>query len=105
MSEAFLNLLIEFYQFSGEPYGKPFEELTNEELDELVDEAFDWYKKNPEFKCYETVRAKIRNYLSPITNSVALIEHSIRTRHSLTQKEIEFIKESLDLSITKLMSI
>lgn len=105
MSEAFLNLLIEFYQLSAEPYGKPFEDLTNEELDELVDEAFDWYKKNPKFKCYETVRAEIRNYLSPITNACALIDHSIRTKHGLTMKETEFIKESLDLAVNKLMTI
>ena len=105
MSEAFLNLLIEFYQLSGKPYGKPFVDLTNEELDELVDEAFDWYKKNPKFKCYETVRAKIRNYLSPITNASALIEHSIRTKHGLIMKETEFIKESLNLAVEKLLKI
>ena len=40
----------------------------------------------------EEIRAKIRNYLTPVTNVKALVGHVLQTRRNLTTKEFEVLE-------------
>lgn len=54
----------------------------------------------------EEIRAKIRNYLTPVANVKALVEHVLQTRRSLTTKELQMIQElcknTLDAMLNKI---
>lgn len=102
MNELLFALVNDYYKKIGEPFG-PIHDLKKEQLNELIEDTFTYHKK--EFNCYEPVRAKIRNYITPIYNACGLIEHALRMNTLLNRKELERIGDELKLSLDKLLSL
>lgn len=100
--KSLFDLVSDYYNELYCPWGA-IEDLTKEQMNVLIEETFDFYKKD--FNCYETIRAKIKNYLSPITNSIALIEHVLKIKSQLSTKELRCMKNDLELSVHKLLSL
>lgn len=102
MNDLLFALVEDYYKKIGEPHG-PIKSLKKEQLNELIEDTFTYHKK--EFNCYENVRAKIRNYITPVYNAQVFLEHLLRIKSSMTRQEMERMKMELELSINKLMSL
>lgn len=80
-----------------------FESYTKGEMNELIEDAFNFYKEG--FNCYEDIRTKIRNRLTPITNSIALLEYFHEKDHIPSQEEMNEIINQLKLAEKKLLNL
>ena len=82
---------------------KSIDEYTKEEMNELLDDVFEYHKRS--FNCYESIRAKIRNKLTPVVNAKALLDIAIRTCKPLNMDEMKKCSEWINLSVDGLLGL
>ena len=101
IEESLYDLVSEYCSCVG--IQKPLSEHTKGEMNELIEEVFDYYKTG--FNCYEPIRAKIRNQLTPVVNAIALLEHLQRTNQKPSWNEIDTMTKQLKYCKQKLLDL
>lgn len=101
MEDTLYNMVSDYCKLMA--IDKSINDFTKEEMNELLEDVFSHYKK--QFNCYETIRAKIRNKLTPAVNTKALLDIAIRTNKPLNMDEMKNCKKWLELSIDGLLGL